>query len=42
MSALNGRKGFGSKKGKALLGIVEKLSARRKEKMGKGGCGTKK
>jgi hypothetical protein len=32
MAALKGRKGFGSKKGVSLLGIVQKLSKRRKEK----------
>lgn len=30
MTALKGRKGFGSKKGVALLGIMAKLSAKRK------------
>lgn len=30
MTALKGRKGFGSKKGIALLGIVQKLTAKRK------------
>lgn len=30
MTALKGRKGFGSKKGVNLLGIVKKLSAKRK------------
>lgn len=30
MTALKGRNGFGSKKGVALLGIVQKLSAKRK------------
>jgi hypothetical protein len=30
MTALKGRKGFGSKKGVALLAIVQKLTAKRK------------
>jgi len=30
MTALKGRKGFGSKKGTALLGIVKKLTEKRK------------
>jgi hypothetical protein len=30
MAALKGRKGLGSKKGVALLGLVKKLSAKRK------------
>ena len=30
MTALKGRKGFGSKKGVNLLGIVQKLTAKRK------------
>jgi hypothetical protein len=30
MAALKGRKGFGSKKGVNLLGIVQKLTAKRK------------
>ena len=41
MTALNGRKGFGSKKGVALLGIVQKLTKKREElkaKDGSGGC----
>jgi hypothetical protein len=47
MTALKGRKGFGSKKGEALLGIMAKLSAKRKavndKKTGEGvgGCGKK-
>ena len=32
MTALKGRKGFGSKKGISLLGIVQKLTAKRKAK----------
>jgi hypothetical protein len=43
MAALKGRKGFGSKKGVNLLGLVKKLSAKRKAmKDGSGGCGKKK
>ena len=34
MTALKGRKGFGSKKGVALLGIVKKLTAKRKAMKG--------
>jgi hypothetical protein len=34
MTALKGRKGFGSKKGVNLLGIVQKLSAKRKSMKG--------
>lgn len=45
ITALKGRKGVGSKKGESLLGIVEKLSAKRKasaeKKEGMGGCGKK-
>ena len=42
MAALKGRKGFGSKKGVALLGIVQKLSAKRKAlKDGKKDSGAK-
>ena len=42
MTALKGRKGFGSKKGVALLGIVQKLTEKRKAmKDGSGGCGKK-
>lgn len=35
MTALKGRTGFGSKKGVALLGIVQKLTEKRKEMKGK-------
>ena len=45
MSALKGRKNIASKKGKALFGIIAKLSEKREAAKGKkggmGGCGKK-
>ena len=42
MAAIKNRKGLAPKKGVNLMGIVEKLTAKRKAKMsGVGGCGKK-